>query len=117
MVTQTHSTGYSAERVADCIAAVALLVFVIPLMVLVALAIKCDSQGPIFVRRKRVAAGRPYIALRFRSTPDGHGFGHPTRVGWFLQYTQIENLPQLVNVLRGEMSCTKSRPGCPFFLD
>ena len=86
-----------------------LLVLALPLMVVVAIAIKCDGPGPIFVHRQRFAAGRQYIALKFRSPP--------TRVGRFLRYTHIENLPQLVNVLRGDMSCIHPRPECPFFLD
>jgi lipopolysaccharide/colanic/teichoic acid biosynthesis glycosyltransferase len=99
------------------VVAIALLVFTIPLIIFVAVAIKCDTRGPIFVRRKRIVVGRPYAAFRFRSTPEDDAFGHPTRIGRFLQYTQIENLPQLVNVLRGEMSCLNPRAECPFFLD
>jgi lipopolysaccharide/colanic/teichoic acid biosynthesis glycosyltransferase len=87
----------------------ALLVLTLPLMILVAVAIRCDGHGPILVHRRRFAAERQYIALKFRSSA--------TPVGRFLRYTQIENLPQLVNVFRGEMSCINPRPRCPFFLD
>jgi putative colanic acid biosynthesis UDP-glucose lipid carrier transferase len=109
--------GHPTGRAGDRAIAIALLLLTLPLMGLVAVAIKCDTRGPIFVRRKRVVGGRPYTALRFRTTRAGDAFGRPTRLGRFLQYTQIENLPQLVNVLRGEMSCTNPRPGCPYFLD
>jgi lipopolysaccharide/colanic/teichoic acid biosynthesis glycosyltransferase len=108
---------YPAGRVADWVVAGVLLILATPLIVGLALAIKCDTKGPVFIRRKRVAAGRPYTALKFRSTPRDNAFGHPTRVGRLLQNTQIENLPQLVNVLRGEMSCINPRPERPFFLD
>jgi polysaccharide biosynthesis protein PslA len=113
--------GYSADDLAhwvgDWIAAFALLILTLPLMMLVAVAIKCDSKGPIFVRRKRVAAGRQYIAFKFRCTPHDNEFGSPTRVGRFLRSTDVEDLPQLYNVFRGEMSCLNPRPGLPFFLD
>ena len=90
----------------------------LPLMVLVAIAIRREGPGPILAHRISFAAGRQYIALKFRSTPRDNQFGRPTTpVGRFLRYTRIENLPQLVNVFRGEMSCVHPRPGCPFFLD
>jgi putative colanic acid biosynthesis UDP-glucose lipid carrier transferase len=114
---QKHSMGHPAGRPGDRAIAIALLVLTLPLMGLVAIAIKCDTRGPIFVRTKRAVGGRPYTAFRFRTTRADDAFERPTRVGRFLQYTQIENLPQLINVLRGEMSCTTARWGCPFFLD
>jgi lipopolysaccharide/colanic/teichoic acid biosynthesis glycosyltransferase len=106
----------AASRVGEFIGACALLLLVLPLMVLVTIAIKSESPGPIFVRAKRVAGDRQYIAFKFRCTQCDDSFGHPTRVGWFLRRTNIENLPQLYNVLRGEMSCLNPRPGAPFFL-
>ena len=101
--------AYSPERLGDWVSAALLLMLALPLMVVVAVAIRCDSPGPILVHRQRFAAGQQFIALNFRSPP--------TPVGRFLRYTGIENLPQLVNVLRGEMSCINPRPGRPFFLD
>jgi lipopolysaccharide/colanic/teichoic acid biosynthesis glycosyltransferase len=118
MVAQTHFTERSTERVGDWAVAGALFVLTLPLMALVAIAIKCDSPGPILVHQICFAAGRQYTALKFRSTPRDNQFGRPTTlVGRFLRYTRIENLPQLVNVFRGEMSCVNPRPRCPFFLD
>lgn len=98
------------KRFGDLVLACALILLTFPLMAIVALAIKLDSPGPIFSRRERRGLeGRRIRALRFRITVH-----HPqrtryqgaqlTRVGWFIHYTRINDLPQLVNVLRGEMS-------------
>jgi lipopolysaccharide/colanic/teichoic acid biosynthesis glycosyltransferase len=102
----------------------ALIVLTLPLLVLVAFAIKCDSSGPIIARQERVGArGQRFTALKFRTTHHYSVLGPAdwrvdrTRIGWFLRYTRIENIPQLVNVLRGEMSCLNPRSECPFFLD
>lgn len=106
-------TGW--ERVTDAAMAGALIVLTLPLMAIVALAIKCDSRGPIFAREEREGAqGSRFAALKFRTES---GDGGETRVGWFLQFTRVDNLPQLVNVLRGEMTCVRGAPDLPFFLD
>jgi lipopolysaccharide/colanic/teichoic acid biosynthesis glycosyltransferase len=112
--------GYLPDRSAplgDRIGACALLILFLPLMIFVAVAIKCDSKGPIVVRARRVDGGRQFVAFKFRCTSHDDSFGHPTRVGWFLRFTSIEDLPQLYNVFRGEMSCLNPRPDVPFFLD
>jgi lipopolysaccharide/colanic/teichoic acid biosynthesis glycosyltransferase len=101
----------------EWIVACAILILTLPLMIFVAIAIKCDSKGPILVRRPRVAAGRRIVALRFRCTPRDNEFGHPTRIGRLLRFTSIEDLPQLYNVFRGEMTCFPPRAGAVFFLD
>jgi len=106
----------------------ALLVLTLPLMAIVALSIKLDSPGPVFSRKERVGLGGcRYTALEFRTMahdgePDGRFIrgarreAHFTRVGWFLWYTRVEKLPQLINVLNGEMSCIGASPERPYFL-
>lgn len=122
---QNNWTGTpQSERQRDLAAAVALIVLMAPLMVFVALAIKCSSRGPVLVREERRGAYGRFATWKFRTAALRHveaGWRlHPepelTGVGWFIRYTRIENLPQLINVLRGEMSCF---PGSrrPFFLD
>jgi lipopolysaccharide/colanic/teichoic acid biosynthesis glycosyltransferase len=112
MTLQGYLPDRSAPRVGDFIAACAVLILVLPLMILVAMAIKYDSKGPILVGTKRAARGRQYTAFKFRCTShDGL-----TRVGRFLRFTGIEDLPQLYNVFRGEMTCLNPRPEAPFFL-
>jgi lipopolysaccharide/colanic/teichoic acid biosynthesis glycosyltransferase len=90
-------------------------------MVVVALAIKLESRGPVFYRQEliRARAGR-FMAVKFRTTAhdsETERDGRVTRLGWFLRYTRIENLPQLINVVRGEMSVMSPTPERPRFLD
>jgi polysaccharide biosynthesis protein PslA len=117
VIAQRQLTGHRTERTGETIAAGLVLLACLPLILLVALAIKCDSTGPILVQRRRMAGGRLYIVLKFRTTFDGREFGRVTRVGRFLRYSSIESLPQLLNVFRGEMSCLSSTSARPFFLE
>jgi lipopolysaccharide/colanic/teichoic acid biosynthesis glycosyltransferase len=107
----------SAAHVRDRIGACVIVMLVLPLMLLVALAIKCESRGPILVRRARIAGGRQCVTFQFRCTSHEDPFGRLTRVGRFLRFTGIDKFPQLYNVFRGEMSCVSPRPEAPFFLD
>ena len=109
----------------DLLIAAALLVFTSPLLALVCCAIKLESPGPVFCRQLRLnAEGRCVSVLRFRTTVhDPDRVSRPiwdapeTRVGEFLHFTRIEQLPQLVNVLRGEMSIVDRDGRTPTFLD
>jgi lipopolysaccharide/colanic/teichoic acid biosynthesis glycosyltransferase len=114
---QRYLPDRSSPRVGDCMGACALLILALPLMLFVAVAIKCDSTGPILVRTRRIAAGRQFITIQFRCTSHDDSFGRPTRVGRFLRFTGIDKFPQLYNVFRGEMSCLSPRSEAPFFLD
>jgi putative colanic acid biosynthesis UDP-glucose lipid carrier transferase len=102
------------------IAALALLVAA-PVMLLVAIAIKLDSPGPIFFRQRRHGLNRRVIeVLKFRSmrvmedgaevTQATAGDPRVTRIGRFLRASSLDELPQLINVLRGEMSLIGPRP-------
>jgi len=96
-----------------------LLIVTLPLMILVAIAIKLDSRGPILVREPRVdRRGRRFLALRFRITADGSPReAEVTFVGNIIHYLRVDNLPQLSNVLRGEMTCFTGDSDCTFLLD
>ncbi len=110
------------KRLLDIVAATAALLVLSPLLVAVAVAIKLDSAGPVFFRQRRVGQGnRQFDILKFRSmhteTSDGDGERSTgrdddriTRVGRFIRSTSIDELPQLLNVLRGEMSMVGPRP-------
>lgn len=108
------------KRFGDVAITIPLIALTLPLMALVAFAIKCDSRGPVLIREEGVdTRGRRFTALKFRSSAYGHELDDsavprakiclcPTPIGRYLRYTRIENLPLLFSVLRGEMSCIEA---------
>jgi lipopolysaccharide/colanic/teichoic acid biosynthesis glycosyltransferase len=111
-----------AKRLLDVSLSLALLLALAPIFALVALAIKLDSPGPVFYRCRRVGRrGRDFHMLKFRKMADGAvglpltiaGDSRLTRVGEFLAATKLDELPQLWNVVRGEMSLVGPRPEDP----
>ncbi|WP_294540660.1 undecaprenyl-phosphate glucose phosphotransferase [uncultured Rhodoblastus sp.] len=111
----------AAKRAFDIVVAATALVLLAPLLGLVALAIKLDSPGPVFFRQTRSGFnGRPFKIFKFRSmtvAEDGEKVGQATkndkrvtRLGGFLRKSSLDELPQLFNVLRGEMSVVGPRP-------
>ncbi len=116
------------KRLFDLISSLLLLVVASPVMVLTALAIKLESSGPIIYRQERVGlGGRSFMCLKFRSMrtdaeKDGvarwaiKNDSRVTRVGAFIRKMRIDELPQLVSVLRGEMSLVGPRPERPSFV-
>lgn len=119
------------ERAFDVVASVGLLLVALPAMLLAALAIKLEDgpRAAIFYRQVRVGQyGRPFKLLKFRSMrEDAEGDGRAqwaqkndsrvTRVGSFIRLTRIDELPQILNVLRGEMSFVGPRPERPEFVE
>jgi hypothetical protein len=105
----THVVGErtreAVRRTLDIVITVIALFLVNPIMPVIALAIKMDSRGPVLVKQKRLGANnRPFDLLKFRSMYVEAGALRITRVGRFLRMTSLDELPQLINVLRGEMS-------------
>jgi Undecaprenyl-phosphate glucose phosphotransferase len=110
------------KRLEDIAIALLCLFITLPLMLLIALCIKLDSPGPVFFRQKRLGANNlPFDLLKFRSMyvdrsdPLGRQLTQAddpriTRVGKFLRRTSMDELPQLINVLRGDMSLVGPRP-------
>jgi sugar transferase (PEP-CTERM system associated) len=110
------------KRAADIALSVPMLILATPLMLFTALLIKIDSRGPMFYRQDRLGRdGKPYNLLKFRSmTQNAEQKSGPTwaskydarvtRVGSVIRKTRIDELPQLFNVLRGEMSFVGPRP-------
>ena len=113
--------GVFQKRVEDFAVAVIGLILAAPLMALIALAIKLDSKGPVIFRQRRHGYNHCVIeVLKFRTMTvleDGSsvsqaqkGDKRVTRVGRFLRRTSLDELPQLINVLRGDMSIVGPRP-------
>ena len=140
------------KRVMDVIGGTLILALCSPVILVIAVAIKVSSKGPVFFRQRRIGQyGRPFIFLKFRSmyvdndpsvhreyvtqliagqaerhptNGNGNGDGpgiykltndsRVTRVGAFLRRTSLDELPQVLNVLRGEMSLVGPRPALPY---
>ncbi len=115
------------RRVFDTVCAFAGLAFLVPIFAIIALAIKLDDGGPVLYFQFRVGKGlRKFRLLKFRSMfsncTDGSLLTAPqdarvTRVGRFLRKYKLDELPQLVNVLRGEMQLVGVRPQVERFVD
>jgi exopolysaccharide biosynthesis polyprenyl glycosylphosphotransferase len=117
------------KRVFDIVLSLVGLVIYLALLPFLALAIKLDSPGPVFYRQQRVGrAGRLFELTKFRTmVPDAEVRQGPlwavtndprvTRVGLFLRKTRLDELPQLWNILVGEMSLIGPRPERPFFVE
>jgi exopolysaccharide biosynthesis polyprenyl glycosylphosphotransferase len=106
-------------RVCSLVGALVALVVFSPLFLLFAAAIKLDSPGPVLFRQKRVGArGRPFTLLKYRTMQTGGGKSEweadnhhrVTRVGRVLRRFRLDELPQFINILRGEMNLVGPRP-------
>lgn len=117
------------KRVFDILVSLVLSFLTAPIMLMTAIVIRLESQGPVIYRQGRVGRdGKVFELLKFRSMRvDAEEAGKPqwaragdariTRVGRFLRKTRIDELPQILNVLRGEMSFVGPRPERPFFVE
>ncbi len=114
-----------AKRALDVFVSLAVLAVMLPLLVVIAVAIKLDSRGPVFYRVRRVGyRGQPLLMLKFRKMHD-NSRGAPltakadprlTRIGAFLTRSRLDELPQFWDVLRGRMSLIGPRPEDPRFV-
>ena len=130
------SDGFRVSRVArlmkrtiDLTLALVMAVAALPLMVMTALLVLIDDGAPVFYRQERVGEnGRTFTLAKFRSMrKDAEKGGRPvwakdgddriTRIGRFLRKTRLDELPQLWNVIRGDMSFVGPRPERPFFVE
>ncbi len=122
-----NSIGLGLKRIIDLVAAIVLLVVCSPLFLVVAILIKLDSSGPVFFRQERIGyRGRLFRIFKFRTmtaNADQITRGMPgdaacpliTRVGQHLRNYRIDELPQLINVVWGEMSLVGPRPLVPVY--
>ena len=119
----------AVKRAFDIVSASVLLTVSAPLMLVTAILIKAESKGPVLYRQERVGQnGRSFSIAKFRSMrTDAEGDGKPrwatlnddrvTRMGHIIRRLRIDELPQLFNVLRGDMSLVGPRPERPFFVE
>jgi lipopolysaccharide/colanic/teichoic acid biosynthesis glycosyltransferase len=134
----------TVKRLVDVLLAVVLLLVLAPLLLVIAVAIGVDTRGPLLFRQERIGReGRRFTMLKFRTMHDGvspeihrhyisqlvvaestgsrlqklTGDARVTRVGALLRRTSLDELPQLVNVLRGEMAIVGPRPALLYELE
>lgn len=117
------------KRCFDLFCAVLLLTLAAPVLLLVAIAIKLESAGPVLFRQVRVGLnGKTFVIYKFRSMRQDAEFhagpawakerdDRATRIGAWLRRLHIDEIPQAINVLRGEMSFVGPRPERPYFVD
>ncbi len=124
----SHQLALVLKRVTDILASLFLLAVTSPILLVTGALVWMTSKGPVFYRQERVGQfGRPYFVTKFRSMRvDAEKDGRPlwaqegdprvTAVGRFIRATRIDELPQIINVLKGDMSFVGPRPERPFFV-
>lgn len=117
------------KRLIDILVSLVLVILTLPIVLVTAIAIKLDSPGPVFYKQERVTKNhRSFNILKFRSmSATAEAKTGPvlasskddrvTRVGRFIRATRIDELPQLLNVLKGDMSLVGPRPERPYFVE
>lgn len=127
-VLRRKRTQLVLKRCFDVIISLTGLLILSPLFLVVAIAIMSDSRGPVIFRQTRVGRyGKHFRILKFRTMNEDsekHGMqitvgddSRITRVGGFLRRTKMDELPQLINILRGEMSFVGPRPEVPAYVE
>lgn len=123
----TDQTGYFLKRPFDILASSLALMILSPVFMVIALIIKCTSPGPVFFRQERLGRKeKPFVILKFRSMrTDSEATGPQftatndariTKIGKFIRKTSLDEIPQLINIFRGEMSLIGPRPYIGFEL-
>lgn len=116
------------KRSFDVVGAILLSIAMLPLFLSIAILIKLDSSGPVFFRHNRVGrGGKCFVLWKFRSmrtevpqyeaSPQSSQDARLTRVGRLIRRLSLDEMPQLINVLRGEMSLVGPRPEMSFLVD
>ena len=112
------------KRLIDMILSFFLIIVLLPLFLIVSIAIKVDSKGPVFFRQERTGLnGKDFYLIKFRSMAadnDVYNFKEEdkiTKVGNFIRKTSLDELPQLINIIKGDMSFVGPRPWLPILND
>ena len=125
---RTHAVGLAAKRLFDIAVSVVLLAILLPVFAVLAVAIKLDSPGPVFFRQVRVTQyGGTFRIFKFRTmVQNAEKLGAQvtvgkdpriTRVGKFIRDSRLDEICQLLNVLRGEMTFVGTRPEVPRYVE
>ncbi len=125
--TSASDSTLSIKRTLDIIVSVLAIVVCIPLFIVIAIAIKCDSKGPVLYFQERIGyLKKPFKIIKFRTmtvnaeahgpTLSSQGDNRITKVGHFLRKYRLDELPQFWNVLVGEMSLVGPRPEREFYI-
>jgi exopolysaccharide biosynthesis polyprenyl glycosylphosphotransferase len=125
---QTRLFYHVAKRCFDIVAAVFLTLLTAPVWIIAAIVIPLESPGPVFFEQERIGrGGRPFRLIKFRSmwrdadpyalSPVGDRDARITRSGRVLRMLGLDELPQLLNVIRGDMSLVGPRPEMPFIVE
>ncbi len=117
----------AVKRLIDIVLSLIMLALTLPIFVISALLIKRESKGPVFFKQTRIGKdGKPFRMVKFRTmhehvsfdapTPKSHEDPRVTNIGRVLRRYSLDELPQLANILRGEMSIVGPRPEMPFIV-
>lgn len=125
----TNTLNWMAKRGIDIVAALCGMVIFSPIMILSAIAVKCGSKGPVIFKQERIGLhNKPFEMYKFRTmevqNPEAEKAGwtvkndpRVTKVGKLLRRTSMDELPQLFNILKGDMSVVGPRPERPQFVE
>jgi len=119
---------YTGKRIFDIFSSVIILLVLLPIIIIIAILIKFDSEGPIFFFQERVGyKNKSFIIWKFRTmivdsskyslSPDSTDDPRITKMGRHLRKTGLDEIPQLFNVLMGKMSLVGPRPEMPFLVN
>ncbi len=127
-VAQGNVLARGAKRAVDIVASIGLLVFMLPILAITAMAIKLETPGPVLYKQTRIGRhGRAFCIYKFRSmtlNAEQNGVqwaqkddARVTTVGRFIRKSRIDEIPQTINILKGEMSFVGPRPERPEFTE
>jgi lipopolysaccharide/colanic/teichoic acid biosynthesis glycosyltransferase len=120
-ILEEKRTSLMMKRLFDLIAAIITLVILLPLFLLISIAIKIDSKGPVMFRQVRITQyGKPFRIFKFRTMVNNadrlgtqvttKNDGRVTRVGKILRKLRLDEVPQLLNIITGDMTFVGTRP-------
>ena len=125
---QKKKVSLILKRIFDIIFSIILLIILLPILIIISICIKCDSKGPVFFRQERVTTyGKIFKIFKFRTmiqNADKKGTlvtqkndSRITRVGSIIRKMRLDELPQLINILIGDMSFVGTRPEVKKYVD